>query len=113
MREQTVAVELEHHIRKYIQEATQHFDMFVERIDQQHLNVAVTYEHNSGDGLWTMYTYCSGAGSVDTKGAVLHATMQAHCAAIGDRYANRTLPSLLPAPVNTDTPVSIGEEEQD
>lgn len=113
MRDYTDSVEFEHKLREYAREAATYFDEFCERIDQRSLGLDIRYDHNSGDGNWKLYTYCNGAGTVETQGAVLRNTLLAHCASVGDRYANRRLPSLLPAPVNTDTPVSIGEEELD
>ncbi len=115
MREYTPAVEFEHLMREYVREAAIYFDKFVSDIGQSNLSADISYDHNRGDGMWKLYTYCNGAGSVESQGAVLRNTMLVHCAAVADRYANRRLPSLLTfaAPVNTDTPVSIGEEEQD
>jgi hypothetical protein len=113
MREYTPAVEFEHQLREYAREAVQHFDKFVEGINQSSLGIDIKYDHNSGDGNWKLYTYCNGAGTVETQGAVLRNTILAHCASVADRYANRRLPSLLPAPVNHNTTISNGEAEQD
>jgi hypothetical protein len=89
-------IAFEHQIRDYIRGQICRFDTATGMVDRND-SVTVRYEHDRGDGTWSLHTWASGI-DVTTKGAVLRDVMTAHINSYMTQQEMRALPSLLPAP---------------